>query len=116
MKLLKQLKKYNSTLYQINEFILNAKKLGYGEIELIIKTHNYVNKIVEMKAVKPKKKKLPKSITKRVMVAEKKKCTTCIPKPGKTIRVDDIKKPRCPVCGKDLFKRKDLFEKSYGRL
>jgi len=66
------LKKHNPTLYQINEFILKAKELGYGEIELCIKTHDYVSKIVELKAVKPKKKTLAKSITKRVVVNSKK--------------------------------------------
>jgi len=72
MSYLKQLKRFNPTLHQIHEFIVNAKALGYGEIELTIKTHNYINKIVEMKAVKPKKKTLAKSITKRVVVNSKK--------------------------------------------
>lgn len=67
----KQLKKYNPTLYAIHKFIIDAKKLGYGEIELTIKTHDYVSKIVEMKAVKPKKKTMAKSVTKRIMVKKK---------------------------------------------
>ncbi len=66
-----QLKKYNPTLYDIHKFIVDARKLGYGEIELTIKTHDYVSKIVEMKAIKPNKKTIAKSITKRVMVKKK---------------------------------------------
>jgi hypothetical protein len=73
MNFLKQLKKYNPTLHQINEFILNAKELGYGEIELTIKTHDYVSKIVELKAIKPEKETLAKSVTKRVMVVKNEK-------------------------------------------
>jgi hypothetical protein len=71
MTFTQQLKKYNPTLYQINKFILNAKKLGYGEVELTIKTHDYVSKIIEMKAIKPEKETLAKSVTKRVMVGKK---------------------------------------------
>ena len=67
-----QLKKFSPILYDIHKFIIDAKKLGYGSVELVIKTHNYVNKVVEMKAVKPKKKTLVKSITKKVMIKSKK--------------------------------------------
>ena len=66
-----KLKKYNPTLHQIDQFIRDAKKLGYGEIELTIKTHDYISKIVELKAIKPKTKKLAKSVTKRIMVKKK---------------------------------------------
>ena len=66
------LKEYNPTLYQINEFILKAKELGYGEIELVIKTHDYKSKTVEMKAVKPKGKTLQKSIKKKIRINEEK--------------------------------------------
>jgi hypothetical protein len=72
MNYTQQLKKYNPTLYQINEFILNAKKLGYGEIEFAIKTHNYVSKIIDIKAVKPKKRTLAKSVTKKIVVNSRK--------------------------------------------
>ena len=68
----KQLKKYNPTLYDIHKFIVDAKELGYGEIEIVIKAHDYVAKIVELKAVKPKKKTMAKSITKKVMIKAKK--------------------------------------------
>lgn len=63
-----QLKKINSTLWEINKFIIDAKKLGYGEILLTIKTHDYISKMVDLKAVKPKKKTMAKSVTKRVMI------------------------------------------------
>ena len=72
MTFIDQLKKYNSTLYEINKFILDAEKLGYGSVELVIKTHDYIAKIIDLKAVKPKKKTLIKSITKRVIVPKKK--------------------------------------------
>lgn len=72
-KFLEQLKTYNPTLYQINEFILKARELGYGEIELVIKTHDYISKMIELKAIKPKKKTLQKSVTKRVMIVPKKR-------------------------------------------
>lgn len=58
----------NKTLQQINDFILKAKELGYGEVELVIKTHDYISKTIEMKAVKPKKDTLQKSIKKKVRV------------------------------------------------
>jgi len=71
MNFVQRLKKYNPTLYDIHKFIVDAKELGYGEIEIVIKTHDYVAKIVEMKAIKPKKKTIAKSITKRVMIKKK---------------------------------------------
>ncbi len=71
MNFTQQLKKHNPTLYQINKFIISAKELGYGEIEFTINAHNYQAKIVSMKAVKPDKKTLAKSVTKRIMVKEK---------------------------------------------
>ena len=61
-------KKVNPVLYQIHTFILDAGKLGYGEVELVIKSHAYVAKMVDMKAVKPKEKTLRKSITKRIVI------------------------------------------------
>lgn len=73
MNIIEQLKKQNPTLYQINKFITDAKRLGYGEIELVIKTHDYISKMVEMKAVKPTQESLPKSITKRIMVGKNEK-------------------------------------------
>lgn len=73
MTFLKQLKKHNKTLYQINLFILQAKELKYGEIQFTVKTHNYINSIVEMKAIKPKTKTMAQSVTKRVMIKPKKK-------------------------------------------
>lgn len=106
MTFAQQLKKYNPHLYQINKFILDAKKLGYGEIELCIKTHDYVSKRIEMKAVKPKKITLAKSIKKRVVVGNENKCTTCIPAPNKWIAVDNVKNPHCPGCGKGLLRKK----------
>ncbi len=66
----KELKQFNPTLHTIHTFIVDAKKLGYGEIELTIKTHDYISKMVDMKAVNPNKKTLAKSIKKRVMVKE----------------------------------------------
>ena len=68
----KQLKKFNPTLYQIHRWILDAKKLGFGSMEFEIKTHDYVSKVITMKAVEPKDKKLQKSITKRIMVKKEK--------------------------------------------
>lgn len=68
-----QLKEFNPTLYDIHSFIVDAAELEYGEIEFTVKTHNYMAKIVEMKAVKPKKKTMVKSITKRVMIDSKQK-------------------------------------------
>lgn len=65
---MKDLKETNPTLYQINEFILKAKELEYGEMEFTVKIHNYNARIIDMKAVKPKKKTMPKSVTKRVMI------------------------------------------------
>ncbi len=66
-----KLKKYNPTLHQIDQFIRDAKKLGYGEIEIVVKTHDYISKIVVLKAVKPSKKTFAKSVTKRIMVKKK---------------------------------------------
>jgi len=71
MTFIKQLKKYNLTLYQINNFILDVEKMGYGEVELVIKTHDYRAKIVDMRATKPKGKTMRKSITKKVMIKYK---------------------------------------------
>ena len=72
MTFLNRLEQFHPTLYQIHKFIVGAKELGYGEVELIIKTHDYVAKIFDMKAIKPKKKTLQKSVTKRIMVLPKK--------------------------------------------
>jgi len=63
----KQLKKHNKTLWQVNKFIIDAEKLGYGEVVLTIKTHNYLTKIIEMTAKKAKKATIRKSVTKRIM-------------------------------------------------
>ena len=68
-----QLKEFSPHLYQVNSFIVDAKKLGYGEIELTIKTHNYISKMIDVKAVKPKNKTLAKSISKRIVVKPNKK-------------------------------------------
>jgi len=70
---MKKLKKTNPTLYQIHSFIVKAKDLGYGSIEFEVSTHDYVSKLVTMKAVKPSKKSSAKSITKRIMIDDKKK-------------------------------------------
>ena len=64
----KQLKKFNPTLYQIHQWILDAKKLGFGSMEFEIKTHDYVVRILSMKATKPKDKVSQKSITKKIIV------------------------------------------------
>ena len=72
MNFAQQLKTLNPTLYDIHIFIIDAKKLGYGEIELTIKSHDYVSKIVEMRAIKPDKKKLAKRLMKKVMVLPEK--------------------------------------------
>lgn len=69
----KDLKAFNPTLYSIHNFIVDAKKLGYGEIEFTIKTHNYAAKVIDMKAVDPKSKTLAKSVTKRIVVKKKEK-------------------------------------------
>lgn len=61
----------NKTLAQINNWILKAKEQGYGEMEFKIMIHNYYAKWIEMKAGKGKKGE-PDSVTKRVMVKEKK--------------------------------------------
>ena len=65
------LKKFNKTLWQIHQFIIGAEKLGYGEVELVIKTHDYISKKIEMKARKPKKKTIRKSIRKGVQINER---------------------------------------------
>ena len=72
MTIIQQLKEVNPTLYQINEFIISAGKLGYGEIVLTVKAHDYVARVIDMQAIKPKGKTIAKSITKRVMIKEKK--------------------------------------------
>ena len=64
--------KHNQTLTQIHEFILKAGELGYGEVVLTIKAHDYRARIVDMKAEGPGKKTIAKSITKRVMIDGKK--------------------------------------------
>ena len=68
MTFTEQLKKENKTLWQINEFILDVERMGYGEVEITIKSHDYKAKIIGMKAVKPKKKTIRKSIGKKIMV------------------------------------------------
>lgn len=73
MTLINQLKKQNPTLYSIHKFIVDAEKLGYGEIEFAIKTHNYKTKTIDMAAVKPQKNKKAKGVTKRIVVKAKKK-------------------------------------------
>ena len=67
---IEQLKEFSPTLHQIHIFIMDAAKLGYGEIEFVVKTHDFASKIVEMKAVSPEKESLPRSITKRIMVGK----------------------------------------------
>lgn len=62
------LKKENETLWQINEFIVDAEELGYGEIELVVKTHDYMSKFVELKAVNPDKKTIARSRMKKIKV------------------------------------------------
>ncbi len=68
MNFYQRLKKHNPTLYQIHSFITSAKDLGYGEIEFTISAHDYQAKVISVKAVKPNKKTLAKSVTKRVMI------------------------------------------------
>ena len=63
-----QLKKDNPVLYQIHIWIMKVEQEGWGEIEFTIKSHNYKAKMVIMKAVKPEKKTLGKSMTKRIMI------------------------------------------------
>lgn len=63
-----QLKQFHPTLYQIHDFILKAKELGYGEIILTIKTHDYVSKTIDMDAIKPNKKTIATRIRKRILV------------------------------------------------
>jgi len=70
---IQQLKKESPTLYEIYSFIVSSKELGWGEIQFTVKTHNYTNKFVEMKAVKPTKKTMMESVTKRIMVDTSKK-------------------------------------------
>lgn len=66
-----QLKIFHPTLHDIHQFIMDAEKLGYGEIEITVKAHDYKAKIVVLKAVKPKKKTMAKSITKRIMIKKR---------------------------------------------
>jgi len=68
MVFIDKLKKIHPTLYGIHKFIIDAKKLGYGSIEFDVSTHDYKAKMVTMKAVKPKKKTIGKSMTKRIMI------------------------------------------------
>jgi hypothetical protein len=65
------LKKDYPILYQIHQWILKAKELEYGEMEFVIKAHDYEARQVVMKAVKPKKRERAKSITKKVMIKKK---------------------------------------------
>lgn len=67
MNFRKQLKKHNPKLYQIHKWILKVEKEGWGRIEFDVKCHDYVSTMIEMKAVDPEKKTLPKSMTKKVM-------------------------------------------------
>ena len=68
MTFIKRLKEFHPTLYNVHRFIIDAKKLGYGSIEFEVSTHDYVSKMIIMKAVKPEKKTLGKSMTKRIMI------------------------------------------------
>jgi len=65
------LKEENPALYQIHQFILKAEELGYGSVEIEVKIHDYVSKIIDLKAVKPKKKTMQRSFSKRVMIKKK---------------------------------------------
>ena len=68
MTTIEQLKKTNPTLYQIHKWIVKIEAEGWGEIEFTVKSHDYKAKMVTMKAVKPKKKTIGKSMTKRIMI------------------------------------------------
>jgi len=68
--MMKQLKETNPTLWQIHEFILKAEELGFGSVEIVVKIHEYLAKIIDLKATKPKKKTMQKSFSKRVMVGK----------------------------------------------
>jgi len=70
---MKQLKETNPALYQIHSFILKAEELGFGSVEIVVKIHDYLAKIIDLKATKPKKKTMQKSFSKRVMVVPEKK-------------------------------------------
>jgi len=61
-------KKTNPILYQIHQWILKVESEGWGEIEFTIKSHDYVVRLINMTAVNPKKKTLPKSITKKLVI------------------------------------------------
>ena len=76
MTFIQQLKKHNPALYQIHQWIMEVEEKGWGEIEFIVKAHDYKARMIDMKAVKPKGKTLRKSITKKVMV----KCKSADPK------------------------------------
>ena len=65
---LKMLEKFHPTLKQIHDFIINSTELGYGEVLLNIKCHDYINKMVEMRAQQPKDKTIQVSVTKRIIV------------------------------------------------
>lgn len=69
---LQQLKEVNPTLYQIHVFIIDVAKLGYGEIEFMVKSHDYLSKMIDIKAVKPEVKTLPKSIGKKIIITPQK--------------------------------------------
>ena len=72
MKFLELLEQFNPKLKEIHDYIVGMASLGYGEIVLTIKCHNYMSKMVDLKAVKPKKgKNIPVSVSKRIIVIQK---------------------------------------------
>jgi len=70
MIFIKQLKKH-PTLYQIHLWILKVEEEGWGEVEFVVKCHDYKAKTIDMKAIKPKNKNV-KSFTKRIRVDNRK--------------------------------------------
>lgn len=60
----------NDTLTKIENFILQAQQLGYGEMEFTISIHDYQARKIEMKATENEKESAV-SISKRMVIDKK---------------------------------------------
>lgn len=65
--------KYPKIHKQIHKWILEAEEKGWKEVEIVIKTHAYKLQWIDLKAIKPKKDAIAKSMSERIKVERKKK-------------------------------------------